>query len=212
MDLRLPTIYPITDASLAGIPIFDQVKQLIDGGAELIQLRDKLSASNDLYDSAVSSVELAHKAGVRIIVNDRVDIAMMCGADGVHLGQNDLSPLNARKLMGENAIIGYSTHELGQVKAAMELPIDYIAFGPIYKTQTKVGQDPVVGLELLRQARQITQGLPLVAIGGLTAANIPKVFEAGADSAAVISELMSHADNLTTRMRRLGQLKPICKT
>jgi thiamine-phosphate pyrophosphorylase len=203
LKLHLPTIYPITDTALAGIPIPEQVKKLIDGGASVIQLRDKLAPSKAFYDDAVSSVRIAREANVRIIVNDRADIAMMAGADGVHLGQTDLSPRQVRKLMGQDAIIGFSTHDLGQVVTALTLPVDYIAFGPIFATRTKAQPDPAVGLELLRAARRIARRIPLVAIGGLSLENIRSVFDAGAASAAVISALMSDPDRISSEMRGL---------
>lgn len=203
MKLKLPTIYPITDSTLAGIPIPEQVDRLIAGGATFIQIRDKWGPSKAFYEDAVRSVQIAREANVRIIVNDRADIAMMAGADGVHLGQTDLSPPRVRRLMGQNAIIGFSTHDLDQVEAALSLPVDYIAFGPIYATRTKAQADPAVGLELLRAARRIARGIPLVAIGGLRSENISAVFDAGADSAAVISALMSDPDRISARMRCL---------
>ncbi|HMQ03583.1 MAG TPA: thiamine phosphate synthase [Pyrinomonadaceae bacterium] len=207
MEHTIPPIYPITDTTLSGIPIPEQVERSIAGGATLIQLRDKLASSSEFYKAAVHSVRIAHEAKVRIIVNDRADIAMMSGADGVHLGQADLPPAHVREIMGPNAIIGLSTHDLAQVKAALAEPVDYIAFGPIFPTLTKEKPDPTVGLALLKEARRVANDLPLVAIGGLNEDNIASVFEAGADSVAVISAVMSDPEQISARMRILLAIK-----
>ncbi len=126
-----------------------------------------------------------------MIINDRVDIALALGAPGVHLGQDDLPPEAARKLLGDEAIIGYSTHNVAQAIAAANLPIDYIAIGPIFETGTKKNPDPVVGLDGLRAVRDAIGDRALVAIGGITVENAPSVIEAGANSVAVISALLS---------------------
>lgn len=190
MSLVLPKIYPITDTSLSGLSHLEQVMKFVAGGAVLIQLRDKHSSPHDFYESAAASIEFARPRGVKIIINDRVDIAMALAADGVHLGQDDLPVSDARKLLGERAIIGLSTHSLDQAKATISLPLDYIAIGPIFSTQTKPNADPVVGLELVRMVRNATRDIPIVAIGGLDRNNYQPVLQAGADSVAVISDLL----------------------
>jgi thiamine-phosphate pyrophosphorylase len=124
-------------------------------------------------------------------------------ADGVHLGQDDLPSEQARRILGENAIIGLSTHTREQAKAALFLPIDYIAFGPIFQTSTKTDPDEVVGLEGLSRIKSLIGDFPLVAIGGITASNVQQVLEAGADSAAIISDLISDTGQITEKMRTL---------
>ena len=170
------------------------------GGATLIQLREKHLSPREFYDEALAAMKMARALNVKIIINDRVDIAIAVDADGVHLGQDDLPPEQARELLRKERIIGYSTHDLKQALAANSMPIDYIAIGPIFSTSTKENPDPVVGLEILQELRaQITK--PLVAIGGITLNHASEVLQAGADSVAVISDLFSTA-NLTTRVQQ----------
>ena len=153
-------------------------------------------------------MNVARKLGVKIIINDRVDIALALQADGVHLGQDDLSPREARTLLGESAIIGYSTHSVEQAIEAIKLPIDYIAIGPAFETTTKLDPDAVVGLDGLRRIRNAIGKFPLVAIGGINLANLRSVFDAGADSAAIIGALLSDTDEIGRRMRDLSDLRP----
>lgn len=195
--MKLPRIYPITDRRISGLSHAEQVERLIAGGATLVQLREKVLPPSEFYADARAALELARHHGVNIIINDRVDIAVALGADGVHLGQEDLPPAEARRILGDNAIIGFSTHTLEQVRAALRMPVDYIAFGPVFPTQTKERPDSVVGLDLLGEVRQVVGNKPLVAIGGITAANIEAVSDAGADSAAMISQLLSEPDQIT---------------
>lgn len=199
MPLDIPKVYPITDRRISGLSHAEQVRRLAKGGASFVQLREKHAPSGEFYRSAVKAVEVAHSMGVRLIINDRVDIAMAVGADGVHLGQNDLPPTEARKLLGPNAIIGYSTHTPQQVLAALELPVDYIALGPIFPTASKEDPDKVVGLEGLRLVWDLLQG-PLVAIGGIDGANLGVTLSAGADSAAMISHLLRDPDLISQKM------------
>ena len=193
MNFSLPRLYPITDVRLGGRSHAEQVEDLAAGGATLIQLRDKHTSPREFYDSALAAVNTARRLGVLLIINDRVDIALAAGADGVHLGQDDLPPERVRSLVGPNRIIGFSTHTLEQASAADSLPVDYIAIGPMFETSTKEKADPVVGFELLREIkRRISK--PLVAIGGITLERARLVIEAGADSVAVISDLYSTGD------------------
>jgi thiamine-phosphate pyrophosphorylase len=137
----------------------------------------------------VHAVAIARQRGVKIVVNDRVDIALLAGADGVHLGQDDLPPSAARRILGPNAVIGVSTHTPEQARRALTDGVaDYIAFGPVFKTTTKADHEPVAGLEKLAEIRRETLGAPLVAIGGIGLENLASVLGAGADSAAIISE------------------------
>ena len=204
MKFRLPKIYPITDDRISGIPAFVQVERLIAGGASFIQLRDKYSSSGELYESAARAVAIARAAGTLIIINDRVDIALVVKADGVHLGQDDLPCDHARQILGEEAIIGVSTHSPEQAKAALSLPVDYIAIGPIFSTSTKKNPDAVVGLEGLSRVRNVIGNFPLVAIGGITSSNVSSVLEAGADSAAIISGLLADGDAISQKLKEIS--------
>ncbi len=203
--LTLPRIYPITDARLSGLSHAEQVKRLIAGGASLIQLREKYASPRDFYEAAAQTIKIARPLGVKIIINDRVDIALALSADGVHLGQDDMPPDEARKILGKDAIIGYSTHSVEQVREALNLNIDYIAFGPIFPTQTKDDPDEVVGLEKLREVRGLMDEFPLVAIGGINRANLPIVIGSGADSVAMIGAIVAEPAYIESRLRELFQ-------
>lgn len=195
---ELPKIYPITDTRLSGLSHAEQVEKLITGGATFIQLREKHRAPKDFYAETVEAVAVARKhPEVKILINDRVDIALAAKADGVHLGQTDLPPTAARQILGENAIIGYSTHSLEQAMKASKLPLDYIAVGSIFQTTTKEKPEAILGLENLRQVRVALKDFPLVAIGGITAEDAHLVIEAGADSIALISALIKDPDAIS---------------
>ena len=198
MTFTLPKFYPITDTRLSGLTHAEQVERLAAGGATIVQLRDKLASPREFYDAAREAVRVARALGVRLIINDRVDIALAVDADGVHLGQDDLPPRRARELVGPDRIVGYSTHNVEQALEANSTPVDYLAIGPVFQTTTKEKADPVVGLELIGDLKsRLTK--PLVAIGGITLETAPAVIAAGADSVAVISDL--YAGNITDRTR-----------
>jgi thiamine-phosphate pyrophosphorylase len=202
MKLTLPKLYAITDARLSGLLHAEQVARLADGGATLIQLREKHAEPREFYREAQDALRAARGRGVKLVINDRADIALALEADGVHLGQDDLPPEAARRLLGERAIIGYSTHSLAQLEAAARLPVDYVAFGPVFQTRTKENPDPSVGLELLARARAaLPPTLPLVAIGGITRENARAALTAGADSVAVVSALVSEPKEIARRTR-----------
>ncbi len=203
--MKLPRIYPITDVQLSGLSHAEQVELLSQGGATLIQLREKRLSALEFYEQARVTVDVAARRGVQLIINDRVDIALAVGAHGVHLGQDDMPPDAARKLLGPNAVIGYSTHTIEQAIAATKLPIDYLAIGPIFATTTKCDTAPVLGIEGLRAVRQAIGAFPLVAIGGISHANARDVISAGADSVAVISALLSDAGRIPEATRSLLQ-------
>src|SRR5579859_1054972 len=198
--LRLPRLYPIIDFSFfAANPdpvsaIARYAEELIGAGATLIQFRDKSEpAQPRRFLSCARELRRITMERATLVINDRVDLCLAAGADGVHLGQDDLSPAAARKLFdamkdGKTRLIGYSTHNLDQVSEAGKLPIDYIAIGPVFATTSKARPDPLIGPEGVRAARRITQK-PLVAIGGITRKNCRQVTEAGADAVAVISDL-----------------------
>lgn len=206
MRFQLPRIYPITDTCLSGLSHAGQVEELIVGGARLIQLREKLLSPREFYEAALEVVDIARRHGIQIIVNDRVDIALATKADGVHLGQDDMPPEKARSILGDNAIIGLSTHSIDDVVAATGLGVDYIAFGPIFATGTKTDHEAPVGIEGLRQASRAVHGLPLVAIGGITASNVGEIFEAGADAAAMIGAILAPPGAIALNMQRLSEL------
>ncbi len=190
MNLELPKIYPITDTRLTELSHAAQVERLIGGGANFIQLREKYASPKEFYDDAQRTIEIARQNAVKIIINDRVDIALALKADGVHLGQDDLPPAKARLILGEKAIIGFSTHSVRQAIEAVKLPIDYVAIGPVFATQTKENPDEIVGIEGVKTVREAIGDFPLVAIGGITAENFREVFGAGADSLAVIKSIL----------------------
>ena len=203
--LRLPRIYPITDARISQISHAEQVTLLSDAGATFVQLREKNLPALDFYNDVKAALTVARQREVTLIINDRADVALAAGAPGVHLGQDDLPPEAARNLLGDDAIVGFSTHNVAQAIAAAEFPVDYIAIGPIFETGTKANPDPVVGLDGLRAVRKAIGELSLVAIGGITIENAASVIEAGADSVAVISALLSGGPSeISLRYRALN--------
>lgn len=201
----LPRVYVLTDVQLSRRSHAEQVELLSLGGASLVQLREKQMAALEFYEQAKEAVAVARLRGMKLIINDRVDVALAVGADGVHLGQDDLPPAAARKLLGPDAILGYSTHNIEQAREASKLPIDYLAIGPIFQTSTKTDTSPVLGLDGLRAVRAAIGSLPLVAIGGITHANARAVIEAGADSIAVISALLSDSGRIVESTQALLQ-------
>lgn len=203
MRIQLPRIYPITDTRISSLTHTQQVKRLIDGGATFIQLRDKSSSARAFYDDALHALRIARSAGATIIINDRVDVALALGADGVHLGQTDMPVPTARQLLGANMIIGYSTHNLEQVRAALDLTIDYLAFGPVFQTRGKQNPDPTVGLENLGTVKSLAGSRPLVAIGGISRLTVAEVVDAGADSAGIISDILAAPERIAENMHDL---------
>jgi len=200
---HLPRVYPITDANLSGLSHAEQVERLVAGGATLIQLRDKHAAPRDFFRQAEAAMKVARKHDVRLIINDRLDVALALGADGVHLGQTDIPVEAARRLLGEGAIVGFSTHNLAQAALAATMPVDYVAFGPIFQTSTKENPDPIAGLEELRSVCAIVGALPLVAIGGITLANAKEAWGAGADAVSSIAALVSEPARISENMRQM---------
>ncbi len=206
MKFTLPKIYPITDCKISGLSHAEQVSRLIEGGAELIQLRDKDLSSGDFFNEAEKALSIARKKKVKIIVNDRVDIAYCLNADGVHLGQDDLSPVEARKILGKKAIVGFSTHNIKQAIEAVKLPIDYLAVGPIFQTSTKANPDKIVGLENLRLIREAIGAFPLVAIGGISMKTAKEVLLTGANSIALINSLLGSPEKIAELTRTFTEL------
>jgi thiamine-phosphate pyrophosphorylase len=199
----LPKVYPITDLAISHLSHAEQVIRLSAGGATVIQLREKNLAAREFFKEAQEALGKARERGVKIIINDRLDIALALKADGVHLGQDDLPPAEARRLLGPDAIIGFSTHNFEQAACAAQLPVDYLAIGPIFPTSTKQNPDPPVGLPGLSRVRQVVGEIPLVAIGGINADRAPAVFAAGADSVAIMSALLSDPNQIAARTKNL---------
>jgi len=181
-------------AARAGWTPIDLARAYLDGGATLIQLRAKQLGSAALLDLADAAVRFAHPYHANVIVNDRADIALISAAEGVHVGQDDLPPEVARRLLGEGAIVGLSTHTVAQVEGALREPISYVAVGPVFGTRTKDTGYIAVGLELVGAAAQLAGTMPVVAIGGITLENARSVIDAGAAAVAVISDLLRGND------------------
>ena len=203
VSIQLPKVYPITDTTISGLSHCEQVKRLIAGGAALIQLRDKRASSRVFYSDAQAAIEIARAADVKLIINDRVDIALALRADGVHLGQQDMPVDAARRILGDQAVIGFSTHNLEQIREALRLPIDYLAFGPIFPTTSKRNPDPVAGLDQLRRAREMVLPMPLVAIGGINRANALDVLNAGASAVALISAVLANPSRIARDLQQI---------
>ena len=176
----------------AGRTPIDVVRAFLNGGATLLQLRCKSMASGAFLDLAFEAVEESRKAGATLIINDRADIAALSHADGLHVGQTDLTPHDARTIIGAAAFLGLSTHTKEQWDAAVEEPVSYIAIGPVFGTRTKATGYDAVGLDVVRQASSVAieRGLPTVAIGGITIDTAKSVIDAGASSVAVITQLL----------------------
>ena len=200
MPFSLPKLYPITDTSISHLSHAEQIERLAAGGASLIQLREKHASPREFYQVALEAMIVAKRLGVQLVINDRVDIAIAVKADGVHLGQDDLPPGKVRMLLGEDRIIGSSTHTLDQALEADSAPVDYIAIGPVFPTSTKENPDAIVGAANIREIKSRISK-PLVAIGGITLESARSVIDAGADSIAVISDLFATTD-ITERTRR----------
>jgi thiamine-phosphate pyrophosphorylase len=177
------------DPGLAAQPIARIAQALADAGVRLMQLRNKPGSAQAICRDVRELIQAVEGRDVRVILNDRPDIAAIADAGGVHVGQDDLPVSEAREIVGDHAWVGVSTHNLPQLIAAAGTSADYIAVGPVFPTGTKTNPDPVVGLEFVREARRLTRK-PLVAIGGITVESAADVFRAGADSVAVIRDLL----------------------
>ncbi|MDQ2901229.1 MAG: thiamine phosphate synthase [Acidobacteriota bacterium] len=189
--MLLPRVYPILDgASLArkGCAPLHAAAGSLAGGAEILQFRHKGHWARDTFAAAEEIARLCREVNARLIVNDRADFATLLDC-GLHLGQDDLYPTDARRLLGSDRIIGFSTHNADQLTAAALEPVDYVALGPIYPTASKENPDPIVGLGNLRTWRKLVRR-PLVAIGGITRENARAVLDAGADSVAIVGDLL----------------------
>ena len=193
--MSLPGLYAVVDAEIAsahGWAVVDLAAAVLDGGATLVQIRGKTLASAELLDTSRRIVALAAPYRAAVVVNDRADLAVLAGAAGVHVGQDDLSPAEARAIVGPDALVGVSTHSIGQIDVAARAPVSYIAVGPVFGTTTKHTGYDAVGLDLVRHAA--ASGGEVVAIGGVTLDRVGQVFAAGATSVAVISDLLTGGD------------------
>lgn len=191
--MRLPRFYPIVDTESAarhGCGATLLAEALLEGGARILQWRHKGQFTREILAETLAIGRMCRQAGAIFVVDDRADIARLAGA-GVHVGQDDLSPADARRIVGE-ALVGFSTHNREQWIAAGQEPADYLALGPIYATASKRNPDPVLGVDQVRALRPLS-GRPLVVIGGITQDNARAALEAGADSVAVIADLFAEA-------------------
>jgi thiamine-phosphate pyrophosphorylase len=203
--LQPPPLYAILDPEQTkGRATETMLRELLAGGIKLLQLRAKAMIPVDFLQLARVTRSLTRSYDCRLIVNDRVDIALACDADGVHLGQEDL-PLHAARTLVGDRIIGISTHDVAQAKEAEDGGADYIGFGPMFGTTTKATGYSARGPAMLRRVRE-TVRIPIVAIGGITEANIAEVWQAGADSAAIISDILG-ADDVADKVGRILALR-----
>lgn len=207
---RLPRFYPILNTATVqerGFPAVQAAAAWLEGGARIVQFRHKTHWSRTVFETASEIAQLCQKAQAQLIVNDRADIAMLLGA-GLHIGQDDLPPLDARRILGPGAVIGFSSHNIDQVCAAAAEPVNYVAFGPLYPTTSKRNPDPVAGIERLKECRALVNK-PLVAIGGITRETAPAILAAGADAIAVIGDLIPSilsSQSLRARMEEWQRL------
>jgi thiamine-phosphate pyrophosphorylase len=207
MRLVLPRLYVILDAALVTTSYLTFTKEMARTGVRLLQYRNKAASSAALLRDSREIAEVCVDQGVTFLVNDRADVALLAGANGVHVGQDDLPVEHARKVVGSGKYVGISTHTMEQFQRAAGTSADYIAVGPIFSTTSKENPDAVVGLELLRQVRALTKK-PIVAIGGITVERAAQVIDAGADCVAVLSDIMRAADPSTRARQYLEMLEP----
>ena len=195
---QLPRLYPIVDEGLLrqrGIALGRVAEDLKAAGVQLLQYRNKLGVPDSILRSAAVVWEVFDGTGCRLMMNDRADLTVLSGFGGVHVGQGDLSPEDARRVVGVERWVGVSTHSDDQVRVVNETSADYVAVGPVFATGTKLDAEPVIGLEGVRRARALTKK-PIVAIGGITRVNAKSVIDAGADSVAVISALFVEGETV----------------
>ncbi len=202
--MRVPRLYPIADRATLqrrGIPLDLFIRQLIAGGGEIVQLRDKDGSPQQILRAAELIGEMVAGSGCLTVMNDRADLAVLAGWCAVHVGHLDLPPEAVRRVFGsEPVVVGVSTHTDEQVLAADQSSADYIAVGPVFATGTKADAAPVIGLEGVRRARALTRK-PIVAIGGILRENAASVLDAGADSVAVISGLFAEGESVEQTVR-----------
>lgn len=208
MRLVMPRLYVILDAGMLGTSTGETARKLIGVGVRILQFRSKDRTAKETLAEARELAGIARESQTEFFVNDRPDIAYLSGANGVHVGQEDLSVAQARAVIGTDRWVGISTHNLEQFEEAAKSSADYIAVGPIFATSSKANPDPVVGIELLRRVRPLTKK-PIVAIGGITLKNAAEVIEAGADSVAVISDILGAADPAERAKKYIQRLETV---
>lgn len=206
---EFPRFYPIVDSAWSLAPA-DAAEAVLEAGARILQFRHKGFFSREVFDQAQRIAALCRAAGTLFVMNDRADMAMLLES-ALHLGQDDLPPAAARRILAPGTMLGFSTHNAEQLTAAGAEPVDYLATGPIFATGTKVNPDPVVGLEELRALRKLTDK-PLVAIGGITRQTAAQVLDAGADSLAVIGDLCPNPLTKASLRARAEEWVAICRT
>ena len=190
MRLVLPRLYVILDSALLKKTPRESAEEFAEAGVRLMQYRDKSAPAREMLRNARELVHCVAPYGASMIVNDRPDVAKLAGARGVHVGQDDLEPVQARAIVGAEMLVGVSSHNMKQFQQAAGTSADYIAVGPIFATKSKGNPDPVVGIELIRRVRPLTQK-PIVAIGGITLETAKQVIDAGADCVAVIADILN---------------------
>jgi len=210
--MTLPRIYPILDTETLfnrGIGVELAAAAFLDGGASILQFRHKNHWSREIFATAQEVARMCREAGVPLVINDRADFALLLGV-GLHIGQDDLPPRDARKLLGSEGFLGFSSHNVNQLCAAGGEPVDYVALGPVFATASKRNPDPVVGVEEVQRCRALLDK-PLVAIGGITRENIADVIRAGADSVALISGLLPESATPASLRQRMEEWQQLAK-
>jgi thiamine-phosphate pyrophosphorylase len=213
MTLVPPRIYPILDSEALesrGIALESAAAALLEGGAGIVQIRHKGHWGRAMFQAAERVARLCREARALLIVDDRADFAMLLGA-GLHVGQDDLAPADARRLIGPDRMLGFSSHNPAQLRAAAAEPVDYVALGPVFATGSKLRPDPVVGVDEVRRARALLSK-PLVAIGGITLENARSVLDAGADSIAIIAGLLPSPATPQSLRQRMEEWQNLAKT
>jgi thiamine-phosphate pyrophosphorylase len=204
--MKLPRVYPILDTESldrCALSLETAAAAFLEGGAGILQIRHKGHWTRDILASARTVAKLCRENGTPLIIDDRADFALLLDA-GLHVGQDDLAPRDARRLIGTEATLGYSSHNLSQLVEAGGEPVDYVAIGPIFGTASKRNPDPIVGVDEIRRCRALIEK-PLVAIGGITIDNAGDVWSAGADSVAVIGALLPQPATLRALRQRMEE-------
>jgi len=208
MRLVIPRLYVILDAGRIREPLQEIAGQLLGVGVRLLQYRAKNLPVREMLEAATILAKMARIQRGTFFVNDRPDAAWLSGADGVHVGQDDLRVEQARAVIGQDRWVGVSTHNLEQFQTAAASSVDYVAIGPIFATRSKTNPDPVVGTDLIRKVRPLTKK-PIVAIGGIRLERAAEVLEAGADSVAVIGDILEAADPARQARRFIQRLEAV---
>jgi len=211
--MTLPRVYPILDSGAlerSGVSPVTAAAAFLEGGAGILQIRHKGHWSRGVFADAQEVARLCREAGAMLVIDDRADFALLLSA-GLHIGQDDLPPRDARRLLGAEPVLGFSSHDERQLCAAGGEPVDYVALGPVFRTASKSNPDPAIGVEALRRCRPLVEK-PLVAIGGVTLENALQVWEAGADSVAVIAGLIPEEPTARALRERMEEWRRLAQT